>query len=291
MKPKVVIEDRASWRGFFSTLNLLMFAIVWCEDNGFQPIFGKTLFTDYSHSLVTLLGRNPFNSFWVSDYGTITVNRDIVSVIDINDIFMSRDWYHNNIEFLPRLQQLSRSFVGKLLVEKAKRYMESRPSLYHQNTNYSELQYSNNFLKSAPPASVHYRGGDYLANTPGAFHQKNISPDYYAELLTEHIPEGSNVFVATDDSSFLNILSKKSFAVYSFNDVQRGKPGRGVHRRSKLQKLGFERFSMPWLRGMQVLRDCDHLSKGKVYYGTNSNLMFFASLLNPEMKTINFMEK
>jgi len=74
---------------------------------------------------------------------------------------------------------------------------------------------------------------------------------------------------------------------FAFDDCFRRAPGRGVHHKSLFQGFGLEPFYSPVLRGMQVLRDCFHLSYSQTLIGSFSNLSQYASLLNPELKRIN----
>lgn len=93
--------------------------------------------------------------------------------------------------------------------------------------------------------------------------------------------------MASDDRDFPALLASYGINHFVFKDVNRGSPGVGIHHQRFWQKAGFERPSKRRLLGMQVLRDCFHLSKSDLFIGSNSNLMTFAKILNPSMKTIN----
>jgi hypothetical protein len=150
-----------------------------------------------------------------------------------------------------------------------------------------------NYINTAPKnwptqydAAIHYRGCDYLKNTPED-HIPNLSPEPFIEQILPLISNKNNIFVATDDSSFLGYLHKRRIKFYAFNDVPRAGPGKGSHIKNRAQKAGIEAFRAPFFRGLKALRDCTHLSKADHYIGSNSNLMYYSKVLNPRMTVDN----
>jgi hypothetical protein len=277
----ILLEDRLSnGRGFFSSINLLLFSLLWCEDNGLKPVVGQSILKAYSHSVYSLFGRRPFTQFFGESYTRDNLP-NMPSRIDIGDIFEVRDWYSSEDLYL-RLHIIASRLVNDL----------SPPAVYDYIYNvhadmsgrYPGRKRIN--VYDSNTVSIHYRGCDYLANVPVG-HNQNISPSEMAAKVISLLPSDCKIFVATDDKSFLNILSSAGLQFSCFDAVQRGGPGRGIHHKRRLQSLGFEKLHKPFMRGLEVLRDCIFLSQSKYYFGTNSNIMFFARLLNPELCIVN----
>jgi len=136
--------------------------------------------------------------------------------------------------------------------------------------------------------SVHFRGCDYLKYTP-INHVANSTPQEFLRKI-EHLISGKGVFVATDDISFVDIALSRGHDVAYFSDVYRKGPGRGVHIKSFLERWGFINGREQTRKGYEVCRDVYWLSKNDLYIGSNSNLMYYAKLLNPAQRQINLSQ-
>lgn len=134
--------------------------------------------------------------------------------------------------------------------------------------------------------ALHYRGCDYLDNVP-PFHTPNLDRNEFLRRIRSLIDSESGLFLASDDRHFSELLSGQGFQHFVFDDVMRGRPGVGIHHQRYWQKVGLEHPDKRRLLGLQVMRDCFHLSKADLYIGSNSNLMMFAKLLNPSLEVIN----
>ena len=116
---------------------------------------------------------------------------------------------------------------------------------------------------------VHYRGNDKIT---AGWDTNAISTDDFATIVCDYLSRRqdiSSVFVATDDSSFLQALrSRANVAIWS----------EGVGSYHKTLKPD-ERIS----EAENALRDCLALSQCKAVLCTSSALSAFAKVLNPEL--------
>ena len=146
---------------------------------------------------------------------------------------------------------------------------------------------------STPPAigvdifdiSIHYRGCDYLKNTPGD-HIPNLNPKDYLKKITPFLLTNHSIYVATDDNSFINLMNNSGASINYFNNVTRRGPGRSVFIKSISDYLKLD-SKIQVSKGFEVFRDCYWLSRGKQYIGSNSNLMYYSKILNKNQKQTN----
>jgi hypothetical protein len=268
MKDKILLVDSsAEHRGFFSTINLTLLTLLYCKKNNIQPIIGNSVLSLYSSKLFWRDRTRPFSEFFGEAY-----DESFLTSTDSLEI----SWVDNN-------QLLS--FDDEQVVQELR--LINNELLVHMSPTLKEfitippLNISNSSLD----ISVHYRGCDYLKNTP-IDHSPNLVPESFIELL-DGIIRNKKIFVATDDDSFLKLLIDMGIDVIYFEDVYRKGPGRGSHIRTRWQRLGFPSRVSQKQKGFEVFRDCFWLSKSNLYIGTNSNLMFYSSLLNPSQNLLN----
>jgi hypothetical protein len=266
MKKILLVDSTAQHRGFFSTINLTLSTILYCKINQITPII--------SHSVLSLYGSNaskirPFSEFFGTayneEYSGNTEHLEITKVHNENLLDTTSPAVKNE------LRMINSDLISQLT-----------PAVLNF-INTPPIPLISNF-----DVSIHYRGSDYLLNTPVG-HRPNLQPKEFANVIEKYIA-GKYAFLATDDRSFPLLLSRLGHRFCYFKDVYRKGPGRGVHIKSIWQRLGLPALVSQNLKGRQVLRDCIWLSKSNLYIGSNSNLMFYSGLLNPNQTTINLHE-
>jgi hypothetical protein len=204
-----------------------------------------------------------------------------IPLVDIANVFGQRNWYEDSA-YSSRLQSLAHDVIHTWLSPRNHQYVLRCP-LQSSLSNRVAPAIRN---YQATRVSIHFRGCDYLSNTPEG-HQPNLPPDKFLDIVLPMLPTNATIFLATDDHTMISSLRHLGLNILYFKDVDRGTPGRGIHSKTLFQNYGLEAILAPRNRGLQVLRDCVHLSKGDIFFGSNSNIMFFASLLNPAMKLVN----
>lgn len=274
MRPRKIILEDTSWygRGFFSSLNLILFALYWCKENGIDASVGETPLRLYTHPISRkLTKRRPFSSFYGNHLSTDgkheQVFLDDIWTRGIQEVDAESQVV---IEALHSVNEVLRSHM----LRHVSQFTSSGPS--HWPTFYD--------------ATLHYRGCDYLANTP-KHHIPNLRPEDFLDAVLPLIENKERVFVATDDSRFIGLLKKRRPDIFSFKRVARGLPGKGTHQKTRLQRYGIEWPRSPFYRGLQAMRDCTHLSKTDTYIGTNSNLAYHAKILRPSLQVINLSKQ
>jgi len=128
-----------------------------------------------------------------------------------------------------------------------------------------------------------------LKNTP-LNHAPNRTPSEFLATINYLIAEAP-IFVATDDDTFIDLVLSRGLHVSHFRDVYRRGPGRGAHMKSFFQKISIINSHTQHRKGLEVLRDVHWLSKSNTYIGSNSNLMYYSRLLNPNQRLINITDK
>ena len=261
----IILED-GGWpgRGFFSSVNLSLVAILWCQQKGLNPSIGNSILRLYSHPFTrNAFRRRPYSSF----FGNSWLPSKKCEELDIGDIWLST---------IENIDINSESIINKLFAINTS--LQARmPGDISNYTNAKPENWPTHY-----DVAIHYRGCDYLKNTPKD-HVPNLAPEPFIEQILPLISNKNNIFVATDDSSFLRCLRKRNIKFYAFNDVNRAGPGKGSHIKNRLQRAGIEPLKAPFFRGLKVLRDCTHLSKATHYIGSNSNLMYYSRVLNPRI--------
>lgn len=263
MKQRILIDSTPEHRGFFSTINLTLLTLLYCKKNNIHPIIGDSVLMLYGSRFRR---KRPFSEFFGTAYDD-TPSKS-AEVLDIA-------WAHNNelllFETTDVIKEL-RVINNELLLcitQELKDFIEPPPRLSNFSFN----------------ISVHYRGCDYLKNTP-VNHQPNLQPKSFIECVHK-VLHNQKMFVATDDDSFINLLIDMEFDIAYFSDVYRKGPGRGSHIRTRWQRLGLPSLTSQKRKGFEVFRDCFWLSRSNLYIGSNSNLMYYSSLLNPLQNSLN----
>lgn len=268
MKKIILVDSGNRKRGFFSSINLTLLTILWCKKNNINPVIGKSVLALYSDNLGIFSKKRPVDIFFPDAYSDDNMEKNKVDKIEIS-------WVHNNQEIILEDESTIsalRDINAELLLsisQDLKRYISEPPAIGVDNFDFS----------------VHYRGCDYLKNTPGD-HTPNLNPVDFYKKISPYILKKNNIYVATDDNSFISLLKDNGISINYFNNVTRKGPGRGVHIKSFLDYLNLS-SKIQVSKGFEVFRDCYWLSKGSVYIGSNSNLMYYSKILNKNQKQIN----
>lgn len=263
MKQLVLVDSISEQRGFFSSVNLTLLTILYCMKNNIQPIVSDSVLSLYGSRFKRI---RPFSEFFGTAYETpISKSTETIEIA----------WVHNNqlLSFNDPLVIQDLRLINNVLLSNI------TPQILEVINTAPDCL--NNFFDIC----VHYRGCDYLKNVP-VDHQPNLQPEEFMANI-EKLIIGRKFFVATDDDKFLDLLIEKGLDPIYFKDVYRKGPGRGAHIRSRLQRLGLPSLISQNRKGVEVLRDCFWLSKSNHYIGSNSNLMYYSSLLNPNQVSNN----
>jgi len=266
MKQRVLIDSISEQRGFFSSVNLTLLTILYCMKNNIQPIVSDSVLSLYGSRFKRI---RPFSEFFGTAYEhPISKSAETLEI----------SWVHNN-----QLLSFDDAMVIRGLCSINNELLTNITPYLTEAVN-TPPDLSGSFFN----VSVHYRGCDYLKNTP-IDHLPNLHPEAFIARIEKFII-GQKFFVATDDDKFLSLLIEKGLTPIFFKDVYRKGPGRGSHIRSKLQRLGLPSLVSQKRKGFEVFRDCFWLSKSNHYIGSNSNLMYYSSLLNSQQITRNVNE-
>ena len=267
---KIVLEDHHPQRGFLSGLNLTLLSILYLRKKNIHGLVGKSILSNYAHAIDNYVCKSrPFSSFF-GDF------RQPGNYLNLSKEYIDEQW----LSIIKELDWQGSSVISQLSTINAE-LLESCPTRVTKYINQTPKSWPNQY-----DIALHYRGCDYLANTP-SHHKPNFSKEIFFEKCLPYLKTNKTIFVATDDNSFVNFLENKDINFYTFKDVIRGSPGKGVHAINRFQKIGLELPHKPFLRGTQVLRDCVHLSRADQYVGSNSNLMYYANVLNPGILLTN----
>lgn len=256
MRQRILVDSGGEYRGFFSSVNLTLLTVLYCSRNDIDPIIGNSVLSLYRDNYRT---ERPFSRFFGQVYdGHVKKSSETLEISEI---------YNNNL-----LSFYDTSTVEELRKLNNTWLLTLTPTLRA-------------FIDKSPGASglkcdvsIHYRGTDYLKNTP-AYHKPNLSPQEFVTSVGEWV-RGRSVFVATDDITFIGLIVATGIEVVYFDDVYRRGPGLGSHVRSKWQRLGLPALYSQEKKGFEVFRDCWWLSRSDLYIGSNSNLMYYSGLLN-----------
>jgi hypothetical protein len=264
MKVLLLEDSIPENRGFFSSVNLILLTLLYCQENNIKPIIGNSVLSLYSDRKRRL---RPFSLYFGNLYNDMLP--DNYSVIDIA-------WVHNNRvkdfddgNIVDGLRKINKELLANITPELSDCIL-SPPVKYAGDI---EL-------------SIHYRGCDYLKKTPFD-HVPNITPDQFVARIKNNIPLHTKIFVATDDDTFIDKMHCAKYDIAYFNDVYRRGPGKGAHMRNFFDLIPLKSGVSQVKKGFEVFRDCYWLSKAAKYLGSNSNLMYYSSLLSPDIKTIN----
>ena len=159
-------------------------------------------------------------------------------------------------EILQEINSINNYLISSLNDE-VKHYINNKPFNYKSDTNYA----------------VHYRGTDYLKNTfPG--HIQNFGSEVYLDYLKG---KECNIFIATDDSHFIEKVKLQGLSISYYKDVARGGAGNAVHLPKKFRI--FEKYSQEE-KAKQVLRDAIWLSKCDFFVGSQCNMSIYNKFSN-----------
>ena len=263
MKDQILLVDSgAKARGFFSTINLTLITIQYCYEINLIPVIATSVLSLYGTDSKKI---RPFSEFFGDVFSGDLSNANVIEI----DYVHNRSLLECNNSTVIKNLALTNKILLENMNEDLKRFVDIPPSGNYLNTS----------------VSVHYRGCDYLKNTPRD-HTKNSTPSEFLKKISELI-NGKKVFVATDDNSFVKLMETSGYELSFFEDVYRGRPGKGAHFKSFLENLGLINKNKQKIKGYEVIRDVHWLSKNSTYIGSNSNLMYYSKLLNPEQIQVN----
>ncbi|MEI6095537.1 MAG: hypothetical protein WCR08_08795 [Gammaproteobacteria bacterium] len=266
MKQKILVDSISEQRGFFSSVNLTLLTILWCVRNNIEPVIGHSVLSLYSSRLNK---TRPFSEFFGVAYDRPVAKSS--EKLEISFAHNKRLLSFDDADVIQDIRSINQELILGL-TPKLNAFIHSPPDMSYPSFD----------------ISIHYRGCDYLKNTP-IDHKPNLKPDAFITRI-EKLISGRKFFVATDDDTFLNCLFEKSFNPVYFKEVYRKGPGRGSHIRSRLQRLGWPSLVSQKHKGFEVFRDCFWLSKSNYYIGSNSNLMYYSKLLNSQQVSHNINE-
>jgi len=270
MKRKVLLVDgSAEARGFFSTINLLLLTLYYCSENDIVPIISSSVLSLYGSRPKEV---RPFSEFFGDIFIGEKCDMQNIENLDIAYVHNNNLFNFENPSVIEQLADINRDLLDNLTDE-----VES----------FINIHPTGEYFKSS--ISVHFRGCDYLKNTP-LNHAPNRSPSEFLATISDLIA-GAPIFVATDDDTFIDLVLSQGRHVSHFKDVYRRGPGRGVHMKSFFQKMSMLNSHKQFRKGLEVFRDAHWLSKSSTYIGSNSNLMYYSRLLNPKQRLINVTEK
>jgi hypothetical protein len=262
MKKILLVDSIAEGRGFFSTINLLLLTILYCKENNLSPVISSSVLSLYGTNPKTI---RPFSEF----FGNIFLGEpNNLDSLEISYVHNKGILDFNDPEVISSLSSINKIIVNNINHD-LKIFINKPPLGVNSNSS----------------ISIHYRGCDYLKNTPFNHIQNSNPKDFLKKISNLIIGEG--VFVATDDISFISQIKALGNNVSYFEDVYRKGPGRGAHIKSLFDKLGLTNKQNQKRKGYEVIRDVFWLSKNNLYIGSNSNLMYYSKLLNSAQHQIN----
>lgn len=156
---------------------------------------------------------------------------------------------------------------GHELIQK---YVKIKPEIQEKVADFTKKRFNGSFT-----IGVHYRGTDKETEAP-----KVPFKTVYEEI--DKVMEGRkgvNIFVASDELSFVKDISKRYPGQVLFAEVYRSKDGKSFHN-SKQKKIS------NYQKGEEALLDCLLLSKCDYLIRTASNLSAAAAFFNPEMPVV-----
>ncbi len=266
MDKVVLVDSGSNGRGFFSTINITLLTLRYCELNELSPIISDSVLGLYGTKINKV---RPFSEFFGDLYS---------EEIPENTRKIEIDWVFNNklLNFDDEITKNQLRDINRKLLQNLnsdlKAFLDVPPC-------HSEVK---------PAISLHFRGCDYLKNTP-SLHQPNYKPNEFLDKVHSLI-SGNKIFIATDDDSFIKLMQKRGYEISFFLDVYRKGPGRGSHIKSFAERFGYQSLTKKLQqkrKAFEVFRDCYWLSKSNTYIGSNSNLMYYSGLLNPIQKQVN----
>lgn len=257
---EININDKSA--GFFALMRWICSALHYADSKGFKPIVllgnqTKYYDSDYSEE------NNPFNYYFepVSD---LTVE-DIEHAYNVVT-YESKHLLDMN---LPKDFQTDSSIVVKFA-----RIWKKYIKFNKKTTEFLECELVDK-IREKKTLGVHVRGTDYTQNYNG--HPIAITVEEEIEKAKMAIQEYGyeQIFVATDDAEYVKKIKEQlSDQVLYFNDTFRSLDGTAVHDSIDSRKL--HRYRL----GLEVLRDVYALSSCKGLIAGQSNVSFFAMVLN-----------
>ena len=263
---KKLLIDSSYERGFFSSMNLTLLTIHYCKINNFIPVVSDSIMSLYKSRFKNV---RTFSIFFGDLYDDKT--NEPMETLEIAWVHNTGTLNFNDSSVIEFLRKINNDLLDNATNELIN-FINTKPSFFHENID----------------ISIHYRGCDYLRNIPDN-HKQNFFPVQFIKNI-EYLISNKNLFVATDDKYFIKILKKSNYNLSYFKDVYRLGPGRGTHMKTMLQRVGFPSLTSPTRKALEVFRDVFWLSKSKCYIGSNSNLMYYSNLLNPNINFIKINE-
>lgn len=132
--------------------------------------------------------------------------------------------------------------------------------------------FATRYFKGLFTIGIHYRGTDKQLEAPRVCYKQVF------DLIEEHLPSDREwqLFVATDESCFLEAIQNQFPGRVIFCDAERSKGDIGVH---FLKGGGYK-------KGEEALIDALLLSKCDILIRTSSNLSLWSTYFNPHLQTV-----
>lgn len=154
------------------------------------------------------------------------------------------------------------------------KYIKFKPYILEKIEKFCEENFEAKTL-----IGLHYRGTDKSSEAPKVpFEEVAHSIETY---LYDHQISDYQIFVATDEQSFLDYIQANFPERVVFLPAERAKDDLPLHYNTK----------NPFQQGLETVLDCILLSKADVLFRTSSNLSLWSTFLNPKMKVVLFNDR
>lgn len=116
---------------------------------------------------------------------------------------------------------------------------------------------------------IQLRGTDHVVEV------KEVKPSNYIRAVKKHIHNYDKLFIATDDSALLELLTKNFGEKVMTNHAHRSDMGKAIHLNTSIEDR--------YILGLEVLRDSYCLAHCDRLILVSSNVSFAALMFNPEI--------
>ncbi len=175
---------------------------------------------------------------------------------------LHRPVFNDFMEIYP-LRIWNRSFLRKMH-DSVVRHLEFKDEV---STAFKLV--SDNF-KNGPVLGVHIRRTDHHHEI------QEVKIERYLKLIDKKLKQEDRLFLATDDTSVVDVFKEKYGSILLLNDVQRSAGEVSTHSNPD--------FTDKFKLGLDALVDCYSLSRCREAILTQSNFSYAALLFNPELK-------
>lgn len=260
-----VIDSPGSKTGMFGTLLTILGTIDYHNRHletfdGLEVDFGNSgLYYDSTKG----------NNWWQYYFQPLQIGEKTEQV---KGLTKTERWHFSNCiehNFRGSKNQMPRT-VGH---EHLKKYFKIQPELQSEINDFVSEHLNGHYV-----IGVHYRGTDKVDSTRSEAARVSYENmlKYVSEQVKQQKPEDFRIFIATDESAFVEFMNEKFPGKVVTTDITRSTDGQPLHLKSPT----------PYKGGREALIDCMLLASGNVLIRTSSNLSLFATFINPHMPVI-----